>query len=142
MAREVFIDTSGFYAQWDRNDRAHEKVKAWLIKNQGKFIAVTTEWVIGETCTLLMARGAPHLIGDFLDQLAASRVLRSINPDAETLVQTKQFLRRHADQRYSFVDCLSFCVMKQYQITQALTTDLHFRKAGFQPLLAAGQVGK
>jgi predicted nucleic acid-binding protein len=87
-----------------------------------------------------VARGAPHLIGDFLYQLGASRVLRSINPDAETLDQTKQFLRRHADQRYSFVDCLSFCVMKQYQITQALTTDPHFRKAGFQPLLAAGQV--
>ena len=80
MAYEVFIDTSGFYAQWDRNDRAHEKVKAWLGQNQGKFIPVTTEWVIGETCTLLMARRAPHLIATFLDQLAASRVyyVRSI----------------------------------------------------------------
>jgi|SRR5208282_3410351 len=136
MAYEVFIDTSGFYAQWDRNDRAHEKVRAWLGQNQGKFIPVTTEWVIGETCTLLMARRAPHLIGTFLDQLAASRVLRSINPDAETLDQTKQFLRRYADQRYSFVDCLSFCVMKRYHISHALTTDLHFRQAGFQPLLA------
>src|SRR6202158_1591939 len=112
MAAEVFIDTSGFYAQWDRNDPAHERARAWLIVNQGKFIAVTTEWVIGETCTLLMARGAVHLIGHFLDQLGASRALRSINPDLETLDQTKQFLRRHADQRYSFVDCLSFCVMK------------------------------
>jgi predicted nucleic acid-binding protein len=138
MAYEVFIDTSGFYAQWDRNDRAHEQAKDWLIKNRGKFIAVTTEWVIGETCTLLMTRGAPHLIGSFLDQLAASRVLRSINPDTEVLDQAKQFIRRHTDQHYSFVDCLTFCVMNRYRITDALTTDLHFRKAGFQPLLATG----
>jgi predicted nucleic acid-binding protein len=55
MAAEVFIDTSGFYAQWDRNDPAHERAKTWLKANRGKFIAVTTEWVIGETCTLLMA---------------------------------------------------------------------------------------
>jgi uncharacterized protein len=142
MAAEVFIDTSGFYAQWDRNDRAHERVKAWLKANRGKFIAVTTEWVIGETCTLLVARRAPRLIGPFLDQVAASRALRSINPDAETLDETKRFLRRHADQGYSFVDCLSFCVMNSNGVLNALTTDLHFpdlhfRKAGFQPLLVA-----
>jgi predicted nucleic acid-binding protein len=135
MGAEVFIDTSGFFAQWDSNDPAHEGAKTWLKANRGKFIAVTTEWVIGETCTLLMARRVPHLIGPFLDQLAASRALRSINPDTEILDETKRFLRRHADQGYSFVDCLSFCVMKNYGVVNALTTDLHFRKAGFQPLL-------
>jgi len=137
MAAEVFIDTSGFYAQWDRNDPAHERAKTWLKASRGKFIAVTTEWVIGETCTLLMARGVPHLIRPFLDQLAASRALRSINPDAETLDETKRFLRRHADQGYSFVDCLSFCVMNNHGVLTVLTTDVHFRKAGFQPLLVA-----
>jgi uncharacterized protein len=137
MAAEVFIDTSGFYAQWDRNDPAHERAKTWLKANRGKFIAVTTEWVIGETCTLLMARGVSHLIGPFLDQLAASRALRSINPDGEILDETKRFLRRHADQGYSFVDCLSFCVMNNHRVLTVLTTDVHFRKAGFQPLLVA-----
>jgi predicted nucleic acid-binding protein len=137
MAVDVFIDTSGFYAQWDRNDVAHERTKAWLIANRGKFVPVTTEWVIGETCTLLGARGVPHLIGPFLDQLAASRALRSINPDAETLDETKRFLRRHASQGYSFVDCLSFCVMKNNRVVNVLTTDHHFRKAGFRPLLVA-----
>jgi predicted nucleic acid-binding protein len=43
MAAEVFIDTSGFYAQLDRNDSAHERAKAWLKANRGKFVAVTTE---------------------------------------------------------------------------------------------------
>ena len=137
MAAEVFIDTSGFYAQWDRNDPAHERAKTWLKANRGKFIAVTTEWAIGETCTLLMARGVPHLIGPFLDQLAASTALRSINPDREILDETKRFLRRHADQGYSFVDCLSFCVMNDHRVLTVLTTDVHFRKAGFQPLLVA-----
>ena len=135
MAVEVFIDTSGFYAQWDTNDSAHERTKAWLTANKGKFVAMTTEWVIGETCTLLGARGVPHLIGSFLDQLAASRALRSINPDAETLDETKRFLRRHVNQGYSFVDCLSFCVMKNNRVMNALTTDQHFRKAGFRALL-------
>jgi predicted nucleic acid-binding protein len=34
------------------------------------------------------------------------------------------------------VDCLSFCVMRERQVSEALTTDEHFRKAGFSPLLA------
>lgn len=137
MAAEIFIDTSGFYAQWDRNDRVHERIKTWLQANRGQFVAITTEWVIGETCTLLMARRVPHLIGPFLDQLAASRALLSINPDADMLDESKRFLRRHADQGYSFVDCLSFCVMKSLRVLPVLTTDLHFRKAGFQPLLVS-----
>ena len=62
-----------------------------------------------------MARGVSHLIGPFLDQLAPSRALRSINPDREILDETKRFLRRHADQGYSFVDSLSFCVMSNHQ---------------------------
>jgi predicted nucleic acid-binding protein len=137
MAAEVFIDTSGFYAQWDRNDPAHQRAKTWMRTNRGKFIAVTTEWVIGETCTLLMARGVPHLIGPFLDHIAASRAVRSINPDAELLDETKRFLRRHADQGYSFVDCLSFRVMNNLRVLSVLTTDAHFQKAGFQPLLVS-----
>jgi predicted nucleic acid-binding protein len=48
MAAEVFIDTSGFYAQWDRNDPAHRRAKTWMKANRGKFIAVTTAWVVGE----------------------------------------------------------------------------------------------
>jgi hypothetical protein len=72
MAAEVFIDTSGFYAQWDLNDPAHGRVKAWLLAHQGTFVAVTTEWVIGETCTLFGARRVPRLIGPFFDQLGAS----------------------------------------------------------------------
>jgi uncharacterized protein len=135
MASDVFIDTSGFYSQWDRNDPVHRRIKSWITERRGRFIPVTTEWVIGETCTLFVARNVPHLIGPFLDQLKASSVLRTINPDKELLDQTKAFLIKHVDQGYSFVDCLSFCVMKVNRISDALTADAHFRRAGFNPLL-------
>jgi predicted nucleic acid-binding protein len=58
-----------------------------------------------------------------------------LNPDEGLLVSAKQFIRRQAEQGYSFVDCLSFCVMKERKISQALTADAHFRKAGFSALL-------
>ena len=90
---------------------------------------------MGETCTLLVARKRPHLIPRFLDYLEQSTALLVINPDEGLLSAAKKFICRQADQGYSFVDCLSFCVMRERQIQQALTTDKHFLKAGFAALL-------
>jgi predicted nucleic acid-binding protein len=47
----------------------------------------------------------------------------------------RAIIRRQADQGFSFVDCLSFCVMTERKIVEALTTDTHFQKAGFSALL-------
>jgi predicted nucleic acid-binding protein len=135
MAREVLLDTSGFFALMDSRDPAHPKAKGWLVSQRGRARPVTTEWIIGETCTLLVARKHPHLVARFLDYLEQSTALLVVNPDEGLLASTKQLIRRQAEQGYSFVDCLSFCVMKERGITQALTTDAHFRKAGFSPLL-------
>jgi predicted nucleic acid-binding protein len=33
-------------------------------------------------------------------------------------------------------DCISFVVMQDEQLTEALTGDRHFEQAGFKPLLA------
>ncbi|MCX6927304.1 MAG: PIN domain-containing protein [Verrucomicrobia bacterium] len=96
---------------------------------------VTTEWIVGETCTLLVARRRPHWVARFPDHPEQSSALLVINPDEDMLAAAKQLIRRQAEQGYSFVDCLSFCVMKEQRISQALTADAYFRKAGFSALL-------
>ena len=83
----------------------------------------------------MVARKRPHLVGRFLDYLDRSAALLLIDPDDALLRATKGFIRQQADQGYSFVDCLSFCLMKERAIRQALTTDEHFRKAGYEALL-------
>jgi predicted nucleic acid-binding protein len=136
MAREVFFDTSGFFALLDAADPKHAKAVAWLESQQGRARPVATEWVVGETCTLLVARKRPHLVAEFLDHVEQSAALLLINPDDALVGSARLLIRRRADQGYSFVDCLSFCLMKERAISEALTTDQHFRKAGFIPLLA------
>ncbi len=44
------------------------------------------------------------------------------------------FVRR-PDKEWSFTDCVSFDVMKDREITDALTADHHFEQAGFTLLL-------
>jgi predicted nucleic acid-binding protein len=135
MASEVLFDTSGFFALMDERDPAHSRATKWIGEHRTRIRPVTTEWIIGETCTLLVARKRPHIVTRFLDYLERSAALLSVNPDEMLLAAVKEFIRRQAEQGYSFVDCLSFCLMKEREITDALTTDEHFRKAGFSPLL-------
>ena len=53
----------------------------------------------------------------------------------ETFEQTRRFALKHADKPWSLTDCHSFLVMRERNISQALTKDRHFRQAGFAPLL-------
>jgi predicted nucleic acid-binding protein len=135
MAREVLFDTSGFFALLNESDPAHPKATEWAQGEQGRVRPISTEWIIGETCTLLIARNRPHLVARFLDHVDRSAALLLINPDEDLLRSAKALIRQQADQGYSFVDCLSFCVMKERRIQRALTTDGHFQTAGFIPLL-------
>ena len=83
-----------------------------------------------------MARKRPHLVARFLDYVESSAALLLVNPDDTLLECAKALIRQQAKQGYSFVDCISFCLMKERSIRNALTTDEHFRMAGFTALLA------
>ncbi len=55
--------------------------------------------------------------------------------NAESFEQTRRFFLKHQDQAWSFTDCFSFLMMRGGTLVDALTTDAHFRHAGFNPLL-------
>ena len=42
---------------------------------------------------------------------------------------------KRGDKEWGLIDCISFVVMQERDITQALTTDTHFQLAGFQALM-------
>jgi predicted nucleic acid-binding protein len=47
----------------------------------------------------------------------------------------QDIFRRHQDKHWSMTDCISFAVMKQRHLRDALTADRHFEQAGFRALL-------
>ncbi len=136
MASDTLFDTSGFFALIDKRDPMHGKAVRWVEKQRKRIRPVSTEWVIGETCTLLVARKRSHLVARFLDYIDDSAALVLVNPDEMLLHAAKAMIRQQAEQGYSFVDCISFCLMKERSIRNAFTTDTHYRKAGFSALLA------
>ncbi|MGI8980913.1 MAG: type II toxin-antitoxin system VapC family toxin [Pirellulaceae bacterium] len=136
MARELFIDTSGFYAILVERDPKHATAERILKKSRAeKRLLLTTDYVLDETATLLKARGAVSLVEPLFDHVFESRACRIEWMSEDRFAALRVFYRKHADQEWSLTDCLSFCIMKELKLQDALTADVHFEQAGFVALL-------
>ena len=135
--REIFADTSYWWALFDRTDAYHELAKEIGRDLKGVQI-VTTEEILGETLNLVASR---H--GSYGRQLGLT-VVSTIMKDANVFVihQTHEsfsngllLFGERLDKDYSFHDCVSMHVCKERQITEVLTTDHHFEQEGLIALL-------
>ena len=60
---------------------------------------------------------------------------RILNYDTSCFTKTWQFLADRLDKQWSLVDAVSFILMQERGMTEALTADRHFEQAGFIRLL-------
>jgi len=110
-----------------------KRILAAAAQAGGRF--VTTDYILDETATLLKARGHGHLVDALFARVFTSSACRVEWMDPDRFEQTSRFFVKHHDQEWSFTDCFSFWVMRLLALSDALTTDRHFREAGFAPLL-------
>ena len=87
------------------------------------------------TATLMKAKGHGHLLKGLFERVEGSEVIRIEWTDAGRFQRAREFFLRHDDHGYSFTDCVSFVVMKEFSLNEALTKDGHFKEAGFTGLL-------
>jgi len=136
MARETFVDTSGFFALLVARDERHEQAARILSTAEARQASfLTTDYVLDETATLLIARGLGHLVDPFLQSTLRSQACTIEWTGPDDFARAAAFLAKHVDQGWSFTDCVSFLVMKKRKLRSALTKDQHFAKAGFEALL-------
>jgi len=77
MTPETFIDTSGFYALLAAKNDRYAAVRAFMRRAADDCSPLlTTDYVLDETATLLVARGLQHLIKPFFDHILASQACR------------------------------------------------------------------
>jgi len=134
--RKVFLDTSGLFALFCKTDAYHSSAIRIIADKAGLF--TTTDAVVGETCTLFISRGRRHLSSELFRLLETTKTIELVYVDSERFWRTRDFLLKHLDQDFSFVDCASFVVMRELQLSDALTSDTHFRAVGYRPLLVPG----
>ena len=132
--KTVFADTFYFLALLSPEDEHHERVKEYAAAFRGEI--VTTEWVLTEVANGLS--GSPHrreaarLIAT-LPRLPNVIVIQS-HPELFQL-GTRLYGDR-PDKEWSLTDYISFVVMRDEEVAEALTHDRHFKQAGFTPIFA------
>ena len=136
----VFADSGHWVALLLRRDRLNERATA-LHSSLGDTTIVTSQMVLTEVFSYVSRMGAEA-------RLNAVRLWEDIQdaPNVEIIYQTDAQFRaaveRYAartDQRWSLVDCSSFLIMEQRNITHALAYDRDFEQAGFVALLREGE---
>ena len=122
----IFVDTGFFVALLCERDAHHQHAKSALLAYQGlnlRDTLLTTNNVVLETLTVAR-REAGHAVAVRAGELLFSGKLVSIHRTTEEdELAAFQYMKQHADKRYSAIDCLSFVVMLKLGIGEALTFD-------------------
>jgi predicted nucleic acid-binding protein len=92
--------------------------------------------VLSEFIALANARKLPRPLAlTFLTTLGAHRKVEMVWVDKTLHDRAMALLAARLDKTYSLCDAVSFVLMKEQGITDALTTDHHFEQEGFKRLL-------
>jgi predicted nucleic acid-binding protein len=133
MSVAVFADTFHFLALLNSSDPAHVRaIEASCVPGR-EF--VTTEFVLLE---LADALAYPRDRVEFFvvrDAITNDPSFHIVPASTELLARGIQFYRERPDKEWSLTDCISFVVMAEKELSEALTGDRHFEQAGFKPLL-------
>ena len=132
MAPELFVDTSAWYPIAVSNHPDHIALAAALHDRvRGGVRIVTTNLVVAETHALLLARTRHESALAFLRAVRQRpNEVVTATADIENRAIT-HWLERYNDQLFSFADAVSFEVMSERGVREALTLDNHFGAAGF-----------
>jgi predicted nucleic acid-binding protein len=96
---------------------------------------LVTEQVIWETVNFFSAPVNRPKVHSFLIRLFASSGCELVYSSPQLFEKGLTLHGQRQDKEWSLTDCISFVVMEERGITQALTYDHHFEQAGFTALL-------
>jgi predicted nucleic acid-binding protein len=125
----VFADKFALIAWLNPHDDAHAEVVAYLDKFTGRLL--TTEWVLVELADALSTPSARSTAVAFLQAVRADPQFEVVGYSEAVYQAGFAIFANRPDKSWSLTDCISFGVMTQYKLTDALTADQHFVQAGF-----------
>ena len=120
----LFADSWYYIALLLKSDQAHARVIAFTKGLDAKIF--TTAWVLTEVANALSARRFRSEFLSLLDDLEANQNVVIVGPDPQIFRQGLELYRSRADKDWSLTDCISFVVMTDRGISEALTGDHHF----------------
>lgn len=131
----LFLDANYLIALEVSDDQHHHDALQHWTKLLGLPLSlVTTSYVLDEVVTFLNSRRQHSKAVSVGNNLLTASHIQLIHVDEGLFYEGWQYFEQHADKTFSLTDCISFVLMKQLEITEALTFDRHFGQAGFVKL--------
>jgi predicted nucleic acid-binding protein len=132
MTTEVFLDASYAIALSSPNDRFHHR--ALLLADQldaaGTHL-ITTRAVLLEIGNALSKQRYRAAAIKLLDALEADASVEIVPLSEQLYARALQFYRERLDKEWGLTDCMSFVVMQERGISEALSADEHFPASRF-----------
>lgn len=128
-----FADTSYFLALLIPADINHGVARRWAEAN--RIPLIVSEYVLLEVGNFLSPLPARRLFGPFWRALRADNRMTVVPASSDLLARGTELYEARLDKPWSLTDCISFVIMKEHGIQDALTADHHFEQAGFRAIL-------
>ena len=130
----LFADAFFFIALLNPRDRAHGLANLFIEPDLEQRL-VTTTWVLAEVGDAMASTASNRAaFAELYRLLEANPVVEVVSGDV-WLSHALRFFEQRPDKAWSLTDCISFVVMSDRGLSEALTGDHHFEQAGFRALL-------
>jgi predicted nucleic acid-binding protein len=130
-----FADTFYFFALLNPSDKAHAAAVRWASKPGGPLI--TTYWVLTEVADAMSAPENRQSALTLISGLRRNPAVEILPPVLELFDRGLDLYAQRADKSWSLTDCISFAVMSERGLSEALIGDHHFEQAEFRAMLKA-----
>jgi uncharacterized protein len=129
----MLLDTSGLLCLHFSTEPLHTQA---CVKYQKATTRLTHNYIIAEYVALASTRGFSRSSAlNFVVDLMSSPDIETIWIDESIHRAAVELLIVRQDKTYSLCDAVSFILMHQRGVAEALTTDRHFEQEGFTRLL-------
>jgi predicted nucleic acid-binding protein len=129
----LLLDTSGLLCYVYKSEPQH--IQAVQILDSASY-GLTHNYVLAEFVALALVRRFPRQSTlAFISDLINNPDIEVVWVDESLHREAVELLMKRSDKTYSLCDAVSFVLMQQRGMSEALTTDRHFGQEGFRRLL-------
>ncbi len=130
----LFLDTAFIQALLNPRDDFHNRAKTLFprVRNANEVWITEAIFVeVGNALSVFNRVGAVQ----FIQQCDLAENIKVVSVNTDLLMQALALYQDRSDKSWGLTDCISFVVMQQQNLTDAVTCDRHFIQAGFRALM-------
>jgi predicted nucleic acid-binding protein len=135
----ILLDTGFVRALLNRRDHLHPKATELWPRVRAAREVWTTEAILVEIGNSLSSSSHRRAAYAFISKCYTTSNTRIVNVISDLLARALARYDSRSDKTWGLTDCISFIVMEEQNLMDAMTPDKDFQQAGFRALMREDQ---